>query len=265
MAAVYAAARGTGSVAAEADTPSAERVEADTPSAERVSTQRHLPHYFHTYDAATAGTATLVEALRARLDRRINGSVLANLNERGEVFISFSEKDRSASSDFWREVCGPLKQFLAGAPALARRDLPATMTAGDSCMFQVQWLTGRKANYWHQDVRWKQHWDAVFFLYAGNAPTPTDLACPAVQPATCATPKEYVKCAEGQPDIAAAARSGAAVTYRPRVARGDVVCVDNKRTWHRTPEILTLRDDAAADDALMTVRLKHFPPRPARP
>ena len=52
--------------------------------------------------------------------------------------------------------------------------------------------------------------------------------------------------------------------FRPP-ARGDVVCVDNKRTWHRTPEILTLRDDAAADDALMTVRLKHFPPRPARP
>ena len=126
-------------------------------------------------------------------------------------------------------------------------------------MFQVQWLTGRKANYWHQDVRWKQHWDAVFFLYAGNEPTPTDIACPAEQPDACVTPKEYVRCADGQPDIAHAARSGAAVTYRPAVCKGDVVVCDNRRVWHRTPPSL---DDACADDdALMTVRLKHFLPR----
>ena len=126
-------------------------------------------------------------------------------------------------------------------------------------MFQVQWLTGRKANYWHQDVRWKQHWDAVFFLYAGDNPTPTDIACPSTQPDACVTPKEYVRCADGQPDIANAARTGAAVTYRPAVNRGDVVVCDNRRAWHRTPPSL---DDACADDdALMTVRLKHFPPR----
>ena len=126
-------------------------------------------------------------------------------------------------------------------------------------MFQVQWLTGRKANYWHQDVRWKQHWDAVFFLYAGNDPTPTDIACPSDQPVECTTPKEYVRCADGQPDIAQAARSGASITYRPAVCKGDVVVCDNRRVWHRTPP--SLDEACAADDALMTVRLKHFPPR----
>ena len=229
-------------------------------SSERVSTQRELPHYFHTYDAETAGTTKLVEALRARLERRINGSVLANLDEKGDVFVSFSEKDRSASSEFWREICEPLKVFLKKTPSLARQHLPATLKQeGGSCMFQVQWLTGRKANYWHQDVRWKQHWDAVFFLYAGNDPTPTDIACPLEQPDACITPKEYVRCADGQPDIASAARSGAAVTYRPAVCKGDVVVCDNRKVWHRTPPSL---DEACADDdALMTVRLKHFPPR----
>ena len=126
-------------------------------SSERVSTQRHLENYFHTYTNEEAGTTELVKALRARLERRINGSVLANLDEKGDVFVSFSEKDRSASSEFWREICEPLKIFLKNTPSLARRNLPATMKTGGSCMFQVQWLTGRKANYWHQDVRWKQH------------------------------------------------------------------------------------------------------------
>ena len=229
-------------------------------SSERVSTQRELPHYFHTYDQNEAGTTELVEALRARLERRINGSVLANLDEKGDVFVSFSEKDRSASSEFWREICEPLKVFLKNTPSLARRNLLATLKQeGGSCMFQVQWLTGRKANYWHQDVRWKQHWDAVFFLYVGHAPTPTDIACPSDQPVECTTPKEYVRCADGQPDIAQAARTGAAVTYRPAVCKGDVVVCDNRRVWHRTPPSL---DEACADDdALMTVRLKHFPPR----
>ena len=228
-------------------------------SSERVSTQRHLENYFHTYTDEEAGTTELVEALRARLERRINGSVLANLDDKGDVFVSFSEKDRSASSDFWREICEPLKVFLKNTPSLARHHLPATMKTGGSCMFQVQWLTGRKANYWQQDVRWKQHWDAVFFLYAGNDPTPTDIACPAEQPDVCITPKEYVRCADGQPDIAHAARSGAAVTYRPAVCKGDVVVCDNRRVWHRTPP--SLDEACAADDALMTVRLKHFPPR----
>ena len=242
--------------------PSSEDLAGSSPSSssERVSTQRELPHYFHTYTDEEAGTTELVEALRARLERRINGSVLANLDEKGDVFVSFSEKDRSASSDFWREVCEPLKTFLKNTPSLARQKLPATLQKeGGSCMFQVQWLTGRKANYWHQDVRWKQHWDAVFFLYVGHAPTPTDIACPSTQPDACVTPKEYVKCADGQPDIAHAARSGAAVTYRPAVCKGDVVVCDNRRVWHRTPPSL---DEACADDdALMTVRLKHFPPR----
>ena len=57
--------------------------------------------------------------------------------------------------------------------------------------------------------------------------------------------KEYVRCADGQPDIAQAARSGAAVTYRPAVCKGDVVVCDNRRVWHRTPPSL----DACADDA----------------
>ena len=229
-------------------------------SSERVSTQRHLENYFHTYTDEEAGTTELVKALRARLERRINGSVLANLDEKGDVFVSFSEKDRSASSEFWREICEPLKTFLKNTPSLARQHLPATLKQeGGSCMFQVQWLTGRKANYWHQDVRWKQHWDAVFFLYAGDNPTPTDIACPSTQPDACVTPKEYVRCADGQPDIANAARNGTAITYRPAVNRGDVVVCDNRRAWHRTPPSL---DDACADDdALMTVRLKHFPPR----
>ena len=187
-------------------------------SSERVSTQRHLENYFHTYTDEEAGTTELVKALRARLERRINGSVLANLDEKGDVFVSFSEKDRSASSDFWREICEPLKTFLKNTPSLARRHLPATLQKeGGSCMFQVQWLTGRKANYWHQDVRWKQHWDAVFFCMLGDNPTPTDIACPSDQPDACVTPKEYVSCADGQPDIAQAARSG--LNYVP--ARGE--------------------------------------------
>ena len=54
-------------------------------SSERVSTQRHLENYFHTYTDEEAGTTELVKALRARLERRINGSVLANLDEKGDV------------------------------------------------------------------------------------------------------------------------------------------------------------------------------------
>ena len=66
----------------------------------------------------------------ARLERRINSSVLANLDEKGDVFVSFSEKDRSTSSEFWSEVCEPLKTFLKNTPSLARQHLPATMKDG---------------------------------------------------------------------------------------------------------------------------------------
>ena len=85
-------------------------------SSERVSTQRHLENYFHTYSDEEAGTTELVKALRARLERRINGSVLANLDEKGDVFVSFSEKDRSASSDFWREICEPCLLYTSPSP-----------------------------------------------------------------------------------------------------------------------------------------------------
>jgi len=41
---------------------------------------------------------------------------------------------------------------------LVQRDLGAALAAdgleqASSYIFQVQWLTSRKANYWHQDVR----------------------------------------------------------------------------------------------------------------
>ena len=243
---------------------------------ERVSTARREGQFFVTYDGAEAGTVKLVEALRSTLDSRINGSVLANLDAEGRVYVSFSEKDRSADAAFWRSVKAPLEAFLASTPALVRRDLRHVLDGagavgepapGGSYMFQVQWLTGRKANYWHQDVRWKQHWDAVFFLYAGERPTPTDMVCPAAQPTTLVTPKEYVKHPTGQPEIADAARCGRATTYRPALRQADVVVLDNRLVWHRTPESLTLADDAdvAPDDALMTIRLKYFPPREAKP
>lgn len=246
---------------------------AGQPREERISTARRFDPFFVTYGADEAGTAPLVAALRAKLESRINGSVLANLDAGGKVFVSFSEKDRSADADFWRSVAPPLEAFLAAAPALVRRDLAHVLDgdgaerAGGSYMFQVQWLTGRKANYWHQDVRWKQHWDAVFFLYAGERPTPTDMVCPAAQPTTLVTPKEYVKHPTGQPEIADAARCGRATTYRPALRQADVVVLDNRLVWHRTPESLTLADDAdvAPDDALMTIRLKYFPPREAKP
>ena len=91
--------------------------------------------------------------------------------------------------------------------------------------------------------------------------------CPAAQPTTLVTPKEYVKHPTGQPEIADAARCGRATTYRPALRQADVVVLDNRLVWHRTPESLTLADDAdvAPDDALMTIRLKYFPPREAKP
>lgn len=240
---------------------------------ERILDARREGRFFVTYDAAEASTSALVSVLRAKLADRINGSVLANLDAKGAVYVSFSEKDRSASSEFWRSIASPLEAFLASVPALVRRDLAHIFDGDDgaapapgfgaSYMFQVQWLTGRKANYWHQDVRWKQHWDAVLFLYTGEAPTPTDLVCPAEQPTTLITPKEYVKHPEGQPEVADAARTGKMPTYRPSLRKGDVIVLDNKLVWHRSPESLTLADEAdvADDDALMTIRVKYFPPR----
>ena len=65
-----------------------------------------------------------------------------------------SSPDRPRRRSRAGEVAEPLKAFLKSAPALARRDLGRTMgDEGGSYMFQVQWLTGRKANYWHQDAR----------------------------------------------------------------------------------------------------------------
>ena len=87
-------------------------------------------------------------------------------------------------------------------------------------MFQVQWLTGRKADYWHQDVRWKTHWDQVLFLYVGDPPTPTDIACPDTAPHRNTTPKEYVKHPQGQPDIAARTNNGDLTIYRPDLKTG---------------------------------------------
>lgn len=241
---------------------------------EKVTDVRREDGFFVTYGAEEAGTSKLVETLRSKLESRINGSVLANLDAKGQVYVSFSEKDRSASSDFWHDVKEPLEAFLASTPGLVRRDLKECLDGDDlgepmpggSYMFQVQWLTGRKANYWHQDVRWKQHWDAVLFLYAGDKPTPTDIVCLSEQPKTLITPKEYVKHPHGQPEVAEAARTGKTPTYRPKVSRGDIVCCNNKVVWHRTPESLTLADEGeiADDDALMTIRLKYFPPRPPR-
>ena len=71
---------------------------------ERISDARALDGFFATYGSDDASTAELVAALRERLDRRINGSVLANMDAAGEVYVSFSEKDRSAPASFWREV-----------------------------------------------------------------------------------------------------------------------------------------------------------------
>mmetsp|Transcript_21649 Transcript_21649/g.73357 ORF Transcript_21649/g.73357 Transcript_21649/m.73357 type:complete len:243 (-) Transcript_21649:211-939(-) len=228
----------------------------------RISAARSLPTFFSAYSSEEAATGELVETLRSKLDRRINGSVLASVDASG-ARITVSEKDRSASNEFWMSVAGPLQRFLATVPGLVQRDLGAALAAdgleqASSYIFQVQWLTSRKANYWHQDVRWKTHWDAVLFLYVGESPTATDLAAVPEAPTTNSTPKEYVKFPDGHPEISARTSSGDLVTHRPALRRGDVVVLDNRRVWHRTSPSLTEADDSAAqpDDALMTIRVK---------
>ncbi|KAJ8611392.1 hypothetical protein CTAYLR_006510 [Chrysophaeum taylorii] len=172
--------------------------------------------------------------------------------------VSYSEKDRSASDLFWRGIVDPLEEFLASVPGLARRDFASSLgDDGGRYMFQVQWLTGRKANYWHQDVRWKTHWDVVLFLYLGEIPTPTDLACPEEPPAS-DDPRDYVRHPDGQPEIAERTKSGALTTYRPTIARGDVILIDNRKVWHRTAPTLETTTTSWSVDALMTIRLKHF-------
>mmetsp|Transcript_14399 Transcript_14399/g.50096 ORF Transcript_14399/g.50096 Transcript_14399/m.50096 type:complete len:139 (-) Transcript_14399:544-960(-) len=123
----------------------------------RISAARSLPTFFSAYSSEEAATGELVETLRSKLDRRINGSVLASVDASG-ARITVSEKDRSASNEFWMSVAGPLQRFLATVPGLVQRDLGAALAAdgleqASSYIFQVQWLTSRKANYWHQDVR----------------------------------------------------------------------------------------------------------------
>ena len=180
-----------------------------------------------------------------------------------------SERDRSASTEFWSAILDPLARFLERAPDLVARDLGGSLPspsreAGAPCIFQVQWLTGRKANYWHQDVRWKTHWDAVLFLYVGARPTPTEICCPDAPVATHKEPKEYVRCPDGHPQIAAWTAAGQLETHRPALGCGDVVVIDNRRVWHRTaPAVANRADDATSDDALMTIRLKALAPRPA--
>ena len=217
----------------------------------KVDRSRSHKPYFATYNSVEAGTGPLVAALRARVSRRINGSVLAVMDETG-ARLSCSEKDRSAQG-FWREIMGDLEAFLATTPELVR-----SFGTAKNAIAQVQWLTGRKANYWHQDVRWRTHWDVVLFLYVGTDPTPTDLACPDRQP-TVTDPKDYVKLPQGQPDIAQWTSSGDLTLFRPSVQTGDLVVIDNRKVWHRTSPVL---DDVTYpqtdDDALMTIRLKFF-------
>mmetsp|Transcript_21443 Transcript_21443/g.69005 ORF Transcript_21443/g.69005 Transcript_21443/m.69005 type:complete len:231 (+) Transcript_21443:102-794(+) len=220
----------------------------------RVSTSRRKDGFFETFSSGEAGTDLLVAALRARRSLRINGSVLAVLDdETAAARVSYSEKDRSATESFWGEIVGELEAFLSTAPSFLGRP-------GRRCIFQVQWLTGREATYWHQDVRWKTHWDVVLFLYVGDRPTPTDLACPAVGPSTDVTPKEYVKHPNGQPEIHRTTLNGDLTVYRPHISTGDVVVIDNRRVWHRTsPERRRSGDDV---DALLTIRVKFLDPPP---
>jgi len=206
-----------------------------------VRRERRVESYFETFSCAEAGLEGLVRALRARVSKRINGSVLAALSE-GRARVSCSEKDRSATNTFWREIVDELEAFLATAPALvARTSLGMPSGWGrqrGSYVFQVQWLTGRKANYWHQDVRWRTHWDAVLFAYVGDDPTPTDLACPDAPPARDTTPKEYVKRPHGQPEIHARTASGDLCLHRPAVETGGALFgvgshVVRRRRHHR--------------------------------
>lgn len=86
-----------------------------------ISADRSRPGYFATYSSAETGCEALLTALISRLDARINGSVLATLDERGKARVSYSEKDRSAPDSFWRGVAGPLEEFLTRLPALVWR------------------------------------------------------------------------------------------------------------------------------------------------
>jgi len=126
----------------------------------------------------------------------------------------------------------------------------------------VQWLTGRKADYWHQDYRWNTLWDVAIFLYVGDEPTPTDIACPEIQPTTLINADEYIRKADGQPQIAQLTASGLLTIYRPLVRTGDVVIVNNHRVWHRTSPSLASQLSSVMnlkkDDALMTIRVKHL-------
>ena len=73
-----------------------------------------------------------------------------------------------------------------------------------------------------------------------------------------ANSKEYVRCADGQPDIAHAARQ-APLSRSPAVCKGDVVVCDNRRVWHRTPPSL----DEACRRHGMTCGSSSPPPRAA--
>lgn len=213
-----------------------------------VSHERRFGGYFNTYSSRETGCDELLAALVSRRDDQINGSVLALLKD-GKARVSYSEKGRSAPDSFWRGIVDPLERFLESVPKLV------SLEDANSVMFQVQWLTGRKANYWHQDVRWKTHWDKVLFLYAGETPTPTDIACPKSPPTIFTTPDEYVRHVHGHPEIHEKTASGEMIIYRPKISQGDSIVIDNRVTWHRTSPLMKF---ARPDDALLTVRLKRM-------
>lgn len=52
------------------------------------------------------------------------------------------------------------------------------------------------------------------------------------------------------------------MTFFDLTALADVVVIDNRRVWHRSSPSLA-EPGARSDDALMTIRLKYFPPTAA--
>ena len=88
----------------------------------RVDDARCLASYFATYSARETGAEALVLSLRSRVGGRLNGSVLAALRAgEARARVSYSEKDRSATDSFWREIVDDLETFLGGLPKVISR------------------------------------------------------------------------------------------------------------------------------------------------
>jgi len=215
---------------------------------------------FH-YDYVVLEKTVTSDALCAELNKpewkeaKVNGSILSTLKD-GKCHIPVMEAKRTASAAFWMSIQAPLKEFLASLPATLEGMgfiPPIQSTFDNDCawMYQIQYLSGRAAFYWHQDIRWNTHWDVVIFMYMSDDPIVTEIVCPEKE--FVATPGEPGG-SKGQPEIARLAGEGTLPIIAPAMKPAQLFVLNNRKVWHRSP----YDSNDKGLNSLITVRMK-FP------